>query len=522
MVLDYYRLSDKPFQLSPDLKFLHPTPGYQEALETVLDGIISLRKVIILTGEAGTGKTMMIHGLMRRLPDHIKTAFIFYSTYNYNEMLHQIFSELGEPLGPEEIIDIKTKFLDLLRKSREGGKVLAVFVDEAQRVSQEVLREFFRLLDGESWISETLQLVLAGQPEFENLFNTAVAPYPGLHSPRRARIPVLSPNESLAYIEHRLNIAGRSSTELFSPQALSAITEYSQGIPRLINVVCDNALFNGYADSLEMIPKETIRKVIRNLEGPGEKITTRAKGLQDDSPRPFWSRVSILLALSLLVVLLMIGTVLLWWQSEKPFYLKSPEKPASVNPRMTPQKGPEKDISTQPETAKPAEIRPQDPPLPSTPISRGESLPPPGEGSPAIHRIKAKSGESLSVLAKRYYGKVNNSLINLIVYYNPGIKKLDLILLDQEIKLPELREEALVIKAPNQGYSIFLGIFANSKMTQPFADQPLLKGKEITVQPNIIGQNERVYRMEAGIFNSRSEALEALKDLRQKNLLPFF
>ena len=519
MPLDYYRLSEKPFELSPDLKFLYLTSGYREALRSVQDGIIDLRGLMVLTGEAGTGKTMLIYGLMGGLPGHIKTAFIFHSTFSFNEILSQIFSELGEPQEPGEKQDLKSKFLDYLGKLRDRGEILAVFIDEAQKLSPEVLRGFFHFLEGDPWISGTLQLVFAGQAELENLLNTVAASYLRLRSPVRARIPILTPEESLAYIEYRLSTAGGALSEIFTPRAVSAIIEYSRGIPRLINVVCDNALFNGCADSLEKIDLKTIQKVIRNLEGPGGVIDIKARAIKAVSPKPFWSRLSARLALGFLVVMALTGIALIWWRfDEGSLYLKNSDGPLRV---VDSQIDPGKNVRPQPESPKlPEAGQPARPSL-NFPVS-GEEPAPAVKKTPVPLRIRAKAGESLSILAQRHYGKMNESLINLITLYNPAIKKLDLILVDQEIKLPELGEEALIIKGPDQGYTIFLGIFTNSRMVQEYKNQSALKGKRITVQPNIFGKKQRGFRFEAGNFESRVEALEALKALRQKNLLPFF
>jgi general secretion pathway protein A len=522
MQLDYYRLSEKPFELSPDLKFLFLTPSYLEAKQKAEEGIINRKGLMILTGEAGTGKTMLIYSLMSGLPSHIKTALIFHSTFNFKEILNQIFSELGDPHDSGEKQDLQIKLLDHLRKLKERGEVLAVFIDEAQKLSPEALRGLFHLLNMEPWIHETLQLILVGQTEFEKNLNTVAAGYTILHAPRQAYIPVLSPQESKAYIEHRLNIAGRSSAEIFSPQALSAITEYSQGIPRLLNVVCDNALFKGYADSKEKIDIETIRKVIRNLEGPGAEIKIGKKDFKKDPSATFRSRISSRLSLGLLAGVSLAGAALLFWHFDIAKYLKGPGRPAPVRTFMSQQKNLEKIIKAMPETRKPAEAHPPEPAKTGTPVLGKEPAPSSAEGSPGMGRIKVRAGESLSILAFRFYGKINESLIHLIASYNPAIKNLDLILVDQEIKIPELREESLIFKGHDQNYILFLGIFTNSNVTQSFTNQPVLKGKEITVQPNIIGKKQRGNRIEAGFFKSRSEALEALKDLRQKNLLPFF
>ena len=146
MPLEYYGFSDKPFELSPDLKFLYLTPGYRIALEAVCRGITDQKGLIVLSGEVGTGKTMLIYGVMERLPQKVKTAFIFHSTYNLRELLEQIFSELEEPVPSEGIVELKKNFLSYLEKLKGRGEILALLLDEAQKLSEEVVRGLLSLL----------------------------------------------------------------------------------------------------------------------------------------------------------------------------------------------------------------------------------------------------------------------------------------------------------------------------------------------------------------------------------------
>ena len=145
---------------------------------------------------------------------------------------------------------------------------MAVLIDEAQKLSEEVVRGLFSLLEAKSWVSETLQIVLVGQPELEETFNAAFLRNHPKINPLRITVNPLSKKESLEYIEYRLRMVGRSSTDIFSPQALSLIVEKAGGIPRLLNIVCDNALFAGYKASVERIEPNLIEKILINLEGP--------------------------------------------------------------------------------------------------------------------------------------------------------------------------------------------------------------------------------------------------------------
>jgi general secretion pathway protein A len=277
VLLDFYGFSDKPFELSPDLTFLYLTGSYKMALESILTGIKERNGLMILIGEVGTGKTMMIHEVMARLPQKVKTAFIFHSTYEFNELLQQILFELGEPAVCEETQELKKPFMVYLREFWEQGELLAVMIDEAQLLPKDVVEDLFRLFELEPWISEVLQIVLVGQPEFEETYINAFYKYRLPKPPLGIKIKPLSAKESLDYIEHRLRLVGKHSIEIFSPQAISLIVEKAEGIPRQINNFCDNALFTGYNASVKTIGADMIQKVIGNLEGRNNKPVTEAK-----------------------------------------------------------------------------------------------------------------------------------------------------------------------------------------------------------------------------------------------------
>ena len=275
MILDFYGFSEKPFELSPDLTFLYLTRSYKMALESIITGIKDKKGLMVLIGEAGTGKTMLIHEVMETLPQEVKTAFIFHSTYEFNELLQQILYELGEPTAYEENHELKKPFLAYLRENREQGKLIAVLIDEAHLLPRDVVEDLFHLFELEPWISETLQIVLVGQPELEETYVSTFYKYRPPKTPLGIKIKPLSAKESLDYIEHRLKRVGKYSMEIFSPQAISLIVEIAEGIPRQINNICDNALFAGYSASVKIIGADIIRKVIGNLEGPDYKPTLR-------------------------------------------------------------------------------------------------------------------------------------------------------------------------------------------------------------------------------------------------------
>ncbi len=525
MPLKYYGFSDKPFELSPDLKFLYLPPGYQIALEAVGRGITDGKGLIVLTGEVGTGKTMLLYGVMAKLPPKVKTAFIFHSTYNFKELLQQIFYELEEAVPTGGIAELKTSFLDYLNRLKDRGELLAILLDEAHKLSEEVFKGLFFLLETEPWVSETLQVVLVGQPELEETFHNAFFRYRPKINPLRIKINPFSREESLEYIEHRLKKVGRSSVDIFSPQSLSLIVEKAGGIPRVINIICDNALFSGSKGSVKRIEAKLIEAVLRNLEGPDYHPPKKRKSA--DRVTHFRLSYRMVLRDGLIVIFgvtLVVGIFLFqpdltrqlknykWFQepnsllSQKNKVIIKKTSPQEDQTNLTPI-----NIMSK-EGSKPGKGKFSEEPPPSSSSSLSSD-----------RKIQVKEGDYLSRLMAGHYGKFNESLIDLVLNQNPSLKNIDLVLVDQQIRFPKITEDLLIIPDPSKGsFRVHLGTFAGSNEASQFRNQLPLNRQNITVKPKKVSPGQTWYRVEAESYGSKNEALEVIKRLREKKLLPFF
>ena len=518
MYTEHFGFTEKPFELSPNPKFFYLTTGHQSTLETILKGVQDRKGWIVLTGEVGTGKTMLVYGVLGQLPKSVKTAFIFHSTYRYGELLEQILQEVGERTEKKGVEALKNQVIDYLRTLKDRGEILAVLIDESQKLSQDVVQELFILLAWEPWVSETLQLVLVGQPELDEIIDAAVLKYrppkPGL----RVVIYPLNKGEARHYIEHRLRLVGSSSAPIFSVEALSLIIEYARGIPRLINITCDNALLQGYSGSLKRIGIKTIWEVIGNLEGPDYKKKMKFKPASVTSDFHFRFRYALV---ALLVLFLGAGIWLVQSRVKSPPILlktwESVQMPVDKEDQAPP--SPRLPEAKTPVLMEPASeiAKPQKTTLESFPPRESQLI------SLTGHRkIQVKQGDNLSRISLQYYGKFNKSLVDLISRHNPSIKDLDLILVDQVVQLPELTEETLLTPTQDQTRRIFLGTFLNREQAAKFKIEPALKGKKIIME-NRKGSGQNTWiRVEAENYDSNQEALAALKTLRAKKLLPFF
>jgi len=233
----FYGFSEKPFEVIPDPRFLYLTPSHREALDSMIDGIKNRRGFISLTGETGTGKTILIHSLLNRLDVKVKTAYIFHPTITFKELLKTILSELDLEVMEES----EPAFLYRLAKyltQMGADETLAIIIDEAQNLPEEVIQklQIFSNLE-----AKTIQVILVGQPEFEDKLNSQGLSQFKQRIRIKRQIRAFSGEESMDYINHRLRLVGKRSSQMFTPKALSMIYSYAQGIPRLINILCDNA-----------------------------------------------------------------------------------------------------------------------------------------------------------------------------------------------------------------------------------------------------------------------------------------
>jgi general secretion pathway protein A len=259
----FYGLSAKPFELVSDLDFFYMTPNYRGVLSTVVECLKKRSGVILIIGEPGVGKTTLVHFLLNQFTGKIKTAFLSCSADTFEEFLRFLLRELALEEPGENDKDLLAQLNDHLSQILTRDNPLVLFVDEAQTLPEEVLGGLGTLSEE----TRQIQIALIGQPELKKKLAS-----PKL-SPLNQRIAIectlkkLSQKESKEYIDYRLKLVGSSTSGLFTPGAVGMIIAYAQGIPRVLNAACDNALLKGYASARKRVDKTIVREVIREKEG---------------------------------------------------------------------------------------------------------------------------------------------------------------------------------------------------------------------------------------------------------------
>ena len=303
MYLTFYGLSEKPFNATPDPKFLYMTPGHREALAQLQYGVQEQKGFIVLTGQVGTGKTTLLHALRQRLNGQTTVSFVFNSTLPFDGILEYMLEDYGIAKGEASRAQRLITLNNFLIERRRLGQNTVLMLDEAQNLDASTLEQIRLLSNFETPTDKLLQILLVGQPELK-----AKLQLPQLHQLKqrvglRCQIPPLTPEETRQYIRNRLRVAGARDLGLFSDAAVDRITEYSGGIPRLINIVCDHCLLFGYADQKRRIDRHTVHQAIEYLE-EGTRPQRLAKGARGFKARSSirWGRVALAVALAGAVV----------------------------------------------------------------------------------------------------------------------------------------------------------------------------------------------------------------------------
>ena len=295
MYTSYFGLTEKPFNVTPDPRFFYTNPLYQEAYATLLHGIRERKGFVVLTGEVGTGKTTLLRRLMNNLEATVRFVFIYNTTLTFEELLSYACDELGLDVkddGRLRKIQALNEFL--IEQLRKGGTGV-LLIDEAQNLGEEVLESLRLLSNLETRSEKLLQIVLVGQPELESKLDQPQLRQVKQRVVVRCRLDRLKDREVGPFISYRLRAAGYNGRTLFTPDAIDQIAYYSRGIPRVINIIADNALMIAYATSQKKVSADIIREVgddlrlepeVQDTEVHAPTAGTESKNGKDEGPQP--------------------------------------------------------------------------------------------------------------------------------------------------------------------------------------------------------------------------------------------
>jgi general secretion pathway protein A len=470
----FFGFREKPFNLTPDPKFLYLNASYREALAALHYGVVDRKGFVSLIGEAGTGKTTLLRRLLSELPRETRSVLVINPAIGFEEMLRFILTDLGRPPAPgaTKLDMLEALNVELLDTLARGGNVV-VLIDEAQDLTIPVLEELRLLSNLETAKEKILQLVLAGQPEFD-----ALLARPEIRQLRQrisvsARLRPLARSEVRAYVGARIAAAGGDVRGLFTSWALFRLWWFSGGVPRLVNAACDNALVTAYARGKRTIGWREIGEAMRDLRRQvtwapsrfrrmvmlliaaviGGGIALGALGLLRDESFPLRRLVGAPLPLATVTAVPSPTATPLLATVTPPAPTPAIEAttegaPAAAAPveaaaSPAPTAFEAETASPLAETIAPA---PQATPtaietsspapsqFPASPVPRAARTNAPGD-----LRIRVSEGDTLTDLAIRYYGNSNQRVIAMIKAANPWLNDPDVLLAGRMLTLPAPR-----------------------------------------------------------------------------------
>jgi len=284
MYKEFFGLRADPFNVNPDPRYLFLTRHTEEALACLTYVIQSRKGFVLLSGEVGTGKTTLVNKLLEWLRmQQVATAFVFNSRLNVPQFLDYMMADFGIQCDSKAKSQILLRLYNWLLDRYRAGETAVVIVDEAQNLSEEVLEEIRMLTNLETFTEKLLQIVLVGQPELDQKLKQPQLRQLRQRLTLRAKTYPLTSEETKAYVQQRLRIAGSDGRLIFEPETLAALHRYAGGIPRVINLLCEHCLVSAFVDQQKTIGSAVVDAVAREFElgdhyAPLAPVATSAAG----------------------------------------------------------------------------------------------------------------------------------------------------------------------------------------------------------------------------------------------------
>jgi general secretion pathway protein A len=421
MYLDFYHLKKAPFHITPDPEFLFLSPSHKAAMGALVYGIEERQGFVALIGEVGLGKTTILRSYLERVDQsQLKAIYIFNPNVSFSELLKTLCREFGIEELTEDIAETVNRLHQALIEEYKRGRNVALIVDEAQHMPIETLEHLRMLSNLETATQKLIQIVLVGQPEFDLKLEDYALRQLKQRLAIRGTISPLTDEESQDYIIYRLAKVVTVDEPLFTRGALREIVKQAQGTPRVINILCTNALIHGYGYNKRRISTKIVREAVAEYTGkPSQRL---------------WKPWMTLAGTTALLA------ALLWFSPYQKVVLSKLSGLAQSLPFVTPSVA----SRVSPTPVQPAVARdsvvpvlPATPALPTQSPRLESSLPAPETSELGTTRT-VKRGDQIVKVALEVYGLSNSAVIDWIKKNNPQLRNINRLDVGMQLVLPPL------------------------------------------------------------------------------------
>jgi type II secretory pathway predicted ATPase ExeA len=521
MYTEFYGLKEKPFNLTPSPRFIYMSEGHREAMALLTYGVTEKKGFILLTGEVGTGKTTMIHNLLNNLDNSVEHVYLVNPLLSPQEFIDFLaFSAFKKRIHFKSKADFLLEFQDYLQMCLQHQKLFILIVDEAHKLSFDLMEEI-RLLSNMEYAEEKLiNIFLVGQPELNDNLNSPKGRATLQRIGVRYDIPPLGLKETVEYLETRLAVAGSSKKgDIFQKDAVEAIYRYSKGYPRTINILADNSLLLGYSTNKKTITSSMIDEAYKamSLQGSFLKTPEPIKPLQEpegESDLPSGHLMKRVFLFSIIVLFLALAVVVLRtsWIPIPDFLKLTHTKQSHIEPSG---KAPEGGVQTKSEESSTGDTlrgakaitnkssadinasRKKQGRVETVGIMKQKELSDlqvfVTERDAGFSKSTfAKKGDTLSDLAKKVYGAAGDDEIALLKRHNPEIKDIDRIEVGQKISFPV--------------YTILIETYKSFEKADSLYQQLKADGFDANIISTEPDDKAKSFRVTVGAFKNKKEA----------------
>ncbi len=433
MYTDFYRLQEKPFSLTPSSRFLYLGESHDEAYALLTYGVTERKGFILLTGEVGTGKTTLVRVFLEKLDPTVQYVYLSNPLVSPSDLINYLaFSALNKKEPVKSKIDFLIEFESFLRDSLQHQKNFILIIDEAQKLSFDLLEEVRLLSNMEVGEEKLINIFLVGQPELNDKLNKPECRPLLQRISIRHHIRPLDVQATGEYVATRLKAAGdRNPERVFPRKTLKAIHRYSSGYPRLINILADNSMLYGYTKGRKTITPAIVQRCYEELELAASPLVSKEHSSripQTSRSQKLGSLVSHPRLTTAVIVIMFVASILLNLNAQDLFskfnssaHVNALDSlPAEPNTELTAQK--------EPALAAPVVAPPKNTVVPPDP--------PPREERAGMRSITVKPGDTLKELAATAYGRADDQTISIVLQNNPNIKDGNQIDVGQRILFP--------------------------------------------------------------------------------------